>query len=107
MGTEFKVSAKSTNVFNEFSVQTLKTYCGVTEMGTSKMYSLGCHADSHWVDLTVWEKEGALGITMYEGRSDAGDEVHARILELKKKIPDLEITDWDSGDDLSEVFFSD
>jgi hypothetical protein len=52
----------------------------------------------------VWTKEGALGITINGGNSEALNELESFIRKIKDAHPNLEITDWDSGDDLSDDF---
>jgi len=53
----------------------------------------------------VWIQEGALGVTVNGGDSHAWNELQSFVRNLKTVCPGLEITDWDSGDDISDAFF--
>lgn len=107
MGTEYKVTV-SRGINSILSLDDFKRFKSFWKKDEQYgNYYLGQIPHSDWPEIMVWEKENALGITLNGGNSEAWHELESFIKELKENHPDLEITDWDSGEDLSEEFFSD
>lgn len=105
MGTEYKLNVPGgiSSIVNFEDFRNFKSFWKKDEEYGN--YFLGNIPNSDWPEIMVWSKEGALGITINGGGGQAWDELEKFVRKLKADFPGLEITDWDSGDDLSENFF--
>lgn len=69
-------------------------------------YYLGRTSNSDWPELILWRKDQSLGITVNGGVGSAFKEIQEYLKNLKETHSDLEVTDWDSGEDVSTEFFA-
>ncbi|WEF33193.1 hypothetical protein [Pseudoduganella chitinolytica] len=105
MGTEYKVNT-SAGIHPILHLENFRDFRSFWKQDKEHgNYFLGRITGSDWPEVMLWMKEGALGITVNGRSGEAWSELKSFIGKLKDVCPDLEITDWDSGDDLSDEFF--
>ena len=104
MGAEYKITVPSRmrSVVNLENFKKFKSFWKTDEIYDN--YFLGRMLNSDFPEIMIWTREGALGVTVSGGDSHAWNELHSFVRHLKDVCPDLEITDWDSGDDVSDAF---
>ncbi|HEV2609864.1 MAG TPA: hypothetical protein VGU61_06325 [Noviherbaspirillum sp.] len=105
MGTEYKITVPQgiDSILSLDDFRYFETFWKKDERyGT---YHLGRVPNSDWSEIMVWKMDSALGVTINGGESEALHELMSFVRRIKKNHPDLEITEWDSDDDLSGRFF--